>query len=158
MDIHSRTAEAKVTMGNPYPVPGVYPLVQVEVLKEFTNRKSEPCIAAELAILESDVEARPAGSKMDYVINFKFDAAPGNWKALLAALADLPVEQIDEDGSRAAVSSANPFKGRLLRLEAATIITKENKKEFTKCNWFSIPEATQAKAAELRKKIGFMDL
>ncbi|KKM13359.1 hypothetical protein LCGC14_1716990, partial [marine sediment metagenome] len=94
-------------------------------------------------------------SSMTWMCNLtKHDAAPGNVKAFLAALAGVDDTEIDVAGAEMAVSDQNPMQGMIIRLEASVIQTRA-KTDFTLCRWSNLNEEMQAKAAELRAAAGF---
>lgn len=155
MGFADKIANAQVTEGGVYPVPGLYPVVQVDTLKTFTSRRGDELFIAELDVLKSEVTARAVGSRMSWIANLsKHDAAPGNVKALLAAILGVSDEDIGANEAEAAVSDAQPAHGRLVRLEAVQITTKAGN-PFTKCSWYALPESVQKDAAKLRKEAGF---
>lgn len=141
--------------GGIYAEPGIYPALWINALKMIQNRKGAWLFIAELDILRSDVELRPAGTKMSWAPSFAHDATAGNVRDFLAKLMGAPLEQVDADATRTAVSEANPCFGRIIRLEATGIITKGNKQPFTVHNWSNIPAEGQAQAAQLRAEAGF---
>ena len=151
----SKVAESDPSRGGVYPEPGVYPVIQIDVLKMIKSRAVEDLFIGEIDILKSNVESRPAGSSMTWMCNLtKHDAAPGNVKAFLAALAGVDDTEIDVAGAEMAVSDQNPMQGMIIRLEASVIQTRA-KTDFTLCRWSNLNEEMQAKAAELRAAAGF---
>lgn len=137
-----------------YADPGVYPVLQVDVLKMIVSRKQEHLFIAEFDILQSLVPSRPAGTRLSWVANFRHDATPGNVRTFLATLMDVPVEEVDAAGSAAACSDANPCHGRLIRLEAVHTLTKTGG-DFTLHNWRTLPRSVQDTADQLRAEAGF---
>lgn len=140
--------------GGVYPLAGVYPMLYIDILKMIRSRKNEDVFVAEFDILQSDVGERPAGTRMSWPVNFRHDASPGNVKAFLAAVMNVPQEQVDGRGAQYACGEKNPCHGRLIRLEA-TMTTTKSGNPFTLCNWRAIPDDVQAMANELRQKAGF---
>jgi hypothetical protein len=141
--------------GGVYPLAGLYPVLYVDSLKMIKTRKREDAFVAEFDILKSDVPERPAGTRFSWVVNFKFESAPANVKSFLAAVMNCDVKEVDAEGSRYACSDKNPCHGRLVRLEASMIKTKQDK-DFTLCNWHPVPDEMQGKAEEMRKEAGFV--
>lgn len=137
-----------------YPLPGVYPFLYVDSLKMIKSRKGDDLFIAELEILESLVEARPAGTRMSWIVNMRHDPSPGNVKAFMVALTRIESDGIDADSMKLAVSEKNPCHGLLIRLEATATETKSGG-PFTLCKWQSVPSDVQNKAEELRKLAGF---
>ena len=151
-----RIADADPSEGGVYLNEGTY-LLDVDSLKLKTSRKNDELFIAEFDILESTSKGgmRLAGTSASWVANLtKHDAAPGNVKAFLAALAGVPHDKVDTEGSKAAVSEKQPFHGRLIRCECTLIQTRE-KKDFTKHSFTTVPDAVQQKRGELRQKAGF---
>lgn len=154
-DLHDLIGNAQVTDGGIYPEPGVYPVLFLDACKMVESRKGDKLFCAEFEILESNVDERPAGSRMSWMANLsKHDAAPGNVRAFLAAAAGITPDGVDAEGSRAAVSSANPLHGRVLRLEASNTKTRAGG-DFTLCRFSALDDGMQAKAKELREAAGF---
>ena len=153
-DPFSRIGDSEGRQGGVYPMPGVYPLLYIDVLKMIRSRKNEDVFVAEFDILESEVGERPAGTRMSWPVNFRHDASPGNVKSFLAAVMNVPQEQVDGRGAQYACGDKNPCHGRLVRLEATMTTTKAGN-PFTLCTWRGIPDDVQAKADELREHVGF---
>jgi len=153
-DPFQRTAEADPNQRSVYPVPGVYPALMADSLKMIQSRKGEDLFVAELEILDSQVDDRPAGTRMSWIVNYKHDSAPGNVKAFFCALMSTTEDQVTADALRYACGVQNPCQGRLVRLEASNTKTRAGG-DFTLCNWQVIPENMQAQAGELRKRAGF---
>lgn len=153
-DPYQRVGDSDGRTGGVYPNPGVYPVLYVDAIKMIKSRKNEDVFIAEFDILQSDVEERPAGSRMAWAVNFRHDASPGNVKTFLAAVMNVDITEVDADGCRLACSDQNPCHGRLLRLEATATKTKGGN-DFTLCNWRPLPDDMQNKAEEIRKEAGF---
>ncbi len=156
-DPFDRIGGANVSKGGVYPLPGVYPVVQVDKLVMKKNRNNEDIFIAELDILQSNVPERVAGSSMSWICNLTKhkDMAPGNVRGFIAALMNVATEQVGSNEARIACGPGNPCHGRLVRLEAVNIKTKNTGNDFTKCNWQPIADDGQAQAAELRAAAGF---
>lgn len=153
MDIHEKVGSAEVNQGGVYFLPGLYPVVQVDVIKLIKSRHGDDLVIVEFDILVSEVVDRSAGSRAAAFHNFsQHDAAAGNFKALLAAITNSKPEDVDAETSRVAMSDAQPAHGRLVRLEAVQITTKAGN-PFTKHNWYPLSDEVQAKAGELRDKL-----
>lgn len=154
-DIHDMIGSANVTEGGVYPIAGVYPILYLDACKMVESRKGDKLFCAEFDIIESNVEERPSGSRMSWMANLtKHDAAPGNARAFLAAAAGIKPENVDAEGSRAAVSSHNPLHGRLVRLDASNTKTRAGG-DFTLCRFSALPEELQDQAERLHADAGF---
>ncbi len=135
----------------PWIQPGIYPLLYVTALKMIQNRKGIPMFIAEVDIIQSEVADRPQGSKMSWVVNLQNDAGPGDVKGFLAALWDLPQEEITAESAQAALAENQPCAGRLVRLEASSVEMKTfdekgNPRLFTRCGWRPVTEDLQGNA------------
>jgi len=150
-----RVGNANAQGGGIYPLPGMYPVLFVDTLKMKLNRKEEDVFIAEFDICQSEVAGRPPGTRMSWVANLKHDAAPGNVRMFIATLFGVPLEEVDGSTAELACGADNPARGRLIRLEASNIKTREKKQDFTLCRWITIPEDMQAQAKELRLAAGF---
>lgn len=154
-DIHDIIGTAATSESGVYPEPGVYPILRIDVAKVIESRKGDKLFCAEMEILDSQVAERPAGTTMSWMANLtKHDAAAGNVRKFLASAAGITVEQVDPEGSRAAVSPQNPLHGRLVRLEAVATKTRAGG-DFTLCKFSALPEELQARSTELRDAAGF---
>lgn len=154
-DVHDMIGSAKVTEGGVYPLAGVYPILYLDAVKMVDSRKGDRLFCAEFDIIRSEVDERPAGSRMSWMANLtKHDAAPGNARAFLAAAAGIDPENVDAEGSRAAVSPQNPLHGRLVRLDASQTKTRAGG-DFTLCRFSALPDELQARAEALREDAGF---
>jgi hypothetical protein len=146
--------------GGVYPVAGAY-LLYVDMLKMAKNWEGHNVFVASFDVLQSTAKERPAGTKMDDAFNLtkqpKF--APGDVKALVAAVMDVPFDQVDANGLRLAVSDRNPCHGRLVILNASERPTKPKNGQpshtFTVRKYTAAPPDVQARAEELRKQAGF---
>ncbi|NIQ90985.1 MAG: hypothetical protein GWN93_19075 [Deltaproteobacteria bacterium] len=153
-DPFNRTANATAREGGTYPDPGLYPVLYVDRLQMKRSRRNEDVFIASFDIVESKVPSRPAGTQMDWVVNYRHDASPGNVKAFFLAMMNLKDEDLDADGLRFAVSEDQPCRGRLVRMQATEQTTQAGG-IFTACNWTAIPDEIQNKADELRTAAGF---
>ncbi len=152
--VFDRVASAEGQEGSVFIVPGVYPVLGIDVLKMIRSRKGDDLFIAELEIIESDVPERPQGSRMAWMANFRHDPTPSAVKTFLARVMGVPPEEVDAAGSRLAVGEQQPCRGRLIRLEATQIETKSGN-PFTKCTWRELPDNLQEQAKELRSNAGF---
>jgi hypothetical protein len=150
-DVFSRIAGAKQQEGGVYVVAGVYPILRVDALKVIKTRKGDDMFIAEFEILQSQVEDRPAGTKMSVTHNFRHDVTPNLVKTFFAKMMGVMDDEINEEGLRYAVSEKQPCNGRLVRLEAF----KKEGKDYLVHTWTEIPQSTQDKADELRAEAGF---
>lgn len=154
-DPFDRIGDAEGSERSSYPIPGVYPVLYCERLKMIQSKMTgDDMFIAELSILESSVEGRPKGSSMAWVSNLRHLPSAGNIRAFLAALNNVPLDEVDAESARFACSDKNPCRGRLVRLEASETETKKGN-AFTVCKWSSIFESMQKKADELRQAAGF---
>ncbi len=137
-----------------YPVPGVYPMLSLDVMKIINSRKGDTLFIAEFDIYQSETSARPQGTRMSWIVNFRHDASPGNVKMFIAALMGVQLEEVDTESAKFACSADNPCHGRLIRLEASETTTKSGN-PFTVCKFHTIPENVQQEAGEYRQAAGF---
>ncbi len=155
MGMFSGIGEAKVYSSGNYIRAGQH-LFKVEELKAFESRKKDDMYVAELEVVESegginleseDVPAHKPGEKVSWMANLtQHDAAIGNVKGFLAALADAEIEEITEEVAEASVNPKQPFKGWYIMCQAKVILTKAGK-PFTVMNWYHVGE-TLPTAAE----------
>ena len=146
--------DAEARAGGVYPKAGIYPCLYVDAIKMIRSRKGEDVFVAEFDILDSACAERPAGTRMSWACNFRHDASPGNVKAFLAAVMDVPADEVDADGAQYACGAENPCHGRLVRLEATDTTTKAGG-PFTLCSWRALPQELQDQAAAARTEAGF---
>lgn len=132
--------------GGPYVGPGKH-LLRLDLIKEIDSQNNEDLVVAEFVVEETDSEEpdHKVGTRVSRLWNMtQHKSAPSNYKAFLLAafgtVDDGEFEALDEDDLtddmiNAASSADNPLNGALFFCAAHTIITKTNKKEFTKCRW-----------------------
>lgn len=133
--VFGRIAAAQPTEGGIYLNEGTY-LVRIEALKMLRTRKGADAFVAEFQILESTSanNLRPAGTTASWFVDLNNDAGPGNVKAFLAALFGANVDEVDAESAMAAVSDAQPGKGRVVHCQVTAITTKAGK-PFSKHVW-----------------------
>jgi len=148
-----RVADSEYNEGGVFVLPGVY-FCCVDVCKTVTSRKGDFLWIVQLEILESSVDARPVGTRMDWIANFKHDPAPGNVKGFIAASMGCLSEEVTYEATKLVASSQNPLHGRLIRVEATQIQTKSGN-DFTKVIFASVPDEVQNTAKDLREAAGF---
>lgn len=133
--------------GGPYIREGTH-LLRLDMIKEVESFANDDIAVAEFVVEETDSEhpdMKP-GKTVSRLWNFtQHQSAAGNYKAfLIAAYGNLDddgeFEALEEDELSdemidVASSEKNPFNGALFYCVGNTIITKKNKKEFTKCRW-----------------------
>ncbi len=159
---HDDVGGAEVFSKGTWFIEGVYPIVQVEqIIEKVSGKTGHDLEIFEFAILESHVEERPAGSRAAVVYDFAHKPIPGMVRGTLAAIvADGDVEKIDGKVSALAVSTAQPFTGRLVRIDATRgkEIPDQPGEFYANLSFTPIDEETQKKAAELRAAAGFRPL
>lgn len=149
--------EAQSTKTSNYILAGDYPVLFINALKKIrSQRNGAKLFIAEIDILKSLVDSRPAGTDMSWIVNLTKHGktALGNVKGLLAALLDVDENEVDAKTADLAVSAENPFHGRLVRCSAVEITTSDGA-PFTKPNWHPLPMEMQAQALELHSAAGF---
>jgi hypothetical protein len=149
--------DAESTKRSSFILPGHYPILWVKALKKIRSQKSgDTLFIGELDIIESKVEERPPGASMSTIFNITKHSktALGNIKQLLSACLDIEESKVDAKTADLAVSSENPFCGKLIRCEAVEITTTAGT-PFTKPTFYPLPESLQAQALELHERAGF---
>jgi hypothetical protein len=172
---------AKRGRGGIYFLDGVYPILFADKIQPQKNRHNEDQIIGEYDILESEVEERAPGTRVSQIYNLTKhrETAPGNARAMIGALlgvkeedlVNVPEEQrpviakilglkveqcaaIDGGIIRKVLGDENPLHGRIVRAQATVVKTKKNE-DFTRVDFFPLPEDMQAMAGELRSAAGF---
>ena len=148
-----RVADADYNESGAFVLPGVY-LCCIDVAKTATSRKQDFLWIVQLEILESSIPERPVGTRMDWIANFKHDPTPGNVKGFISASMGCTPEEVSYEATKLVASSQNPLHGRLVRVEATSILTKAQK-EFTKVNFGAVSDDIQDTAGALREAAGF---
>ena len=154
-DPYSRTGASSGRRGGVYPIAGIYPLLRIDTLKMIKNRIGSDLFVADLEILETKVDDRPAGSRMSWIGDYSKDPTPDNVKSFLMAASGLPANAITADEVMNATSNENPLHGRLVRLEA-TMIKKRNGDPFTLCVFSAVSDELQSRSEDLRTTAGFI--
>lgn len=149
MSIFKGLKNAQGGAGGRYFMPGTYK-VKIHEVSQLVSRKKKDLVIIEAEILESDVPARPKGTRWSQVLNFTdHEAAPANFKQFLCAANgvdadnDEEVEAFDKkmakfgglDGlGELAVGKDNPMKGIVMPLVCANVTTKAGN-DFTTHTW-----------------------
>lgn len=136
MGLFGKIKDAKSSGGGIYFEPGTYAL---ECRKNATiqTREGRPAFVAEFTILESSNDKRPVSTSVSYMVMLdKYpETALGNVKQYVAALFDIPEENVDEAGVEALIAAVNPGAG--LKVRATASMTKTKKQaDFTKVQFF----------------------
>jgi hypothetical protein len=99
---------AKPGQGGVYFLPGTYPVLYIDKIQPQKNRHTEDMVVAEFDILESEVEERPAGSRVSQVYNLTKhrETAPGNVRAIIGASLGVSKDELDNvpEAQRAVIS------------------------------------------------------
>jgi len=137
-----------------FPIAGNY-VIHVNGCKSHMSRSGKgQMFIAELGILDSTVEARPAGTKMAYIETMSALGALGRVKSFLAASLGCTPEEVTQEIAEACIGAGNPLAGRLLRLEAVDGTSKKGT-PVTNKNWLSMPQEIEGKnAADLAAAVG----
>lgn len=128
----------------PYITPGLY-LLRCKLNKQGTSRKKIPFFVAEFEVLESNNPDHPAGSSVNWMIQFppldpdKCRMALGNVKSYASALMDTPTSEVTEEGLEDLTSAANPAEGFKIRAEAFNKPTR-NGSPFTHVIWSTVAQ------------------
>lgn len=141
MGLFSKIKEAKSNGGGVYFLPGTYTL-ECNALKTGKTREGDrPFFVAEFTILASSNPDRPVGTSVSFMVMLdKFiETALGNVKGCVAALFNIPEEEVDEAGVETAVGDQNPAKGLKVKASATNIKTKKQT-DFTKVVFTSLTE------------------
>ncbi len=158
MGIAAAAASAKVRNNSTgWLTTGKYGLLQVTALKEIEKKG---LFIAELDVLESEgAEAIEAGLNTSYCVDcLRFEGSlAGEVKTFLAALTQTPIDEIDEDGIEAALTTDQPCVGMLVKCRAFPYTTK-NDRTITRYTFFPATEEDGKRAAELRVELGMAAL
>ena len=156
MGLFEGIEKAQSSQGGIYVMPGVYPALWVNAVKMIKSQESNANLfIVEIDILNSKVEGREAGTTMSWVANLLHKPTLGNIKNFIGAAMNRDEADISERIAEAVVTSDNPLQGQLVRCDATDIITKGNKKPFTKCIWSAVAPEVQAEAKTFHEAAGF---
>lgn len=157
MGMFSGIKDAQTFKKGNYLDAGFLYVLEVIVLKAFTNHDRHEKFVAEFRILQSNNPRQPAGSTATWGLNFTKHPkmAPGNFKDFLQVLTGVDLDKETDDpagtpgGKTAAekveqfcaamVSAANPCAGRRIGCETIPTTTKENK-PFTGHRWEAVQQ------------------
>ncbi len=132
MGLFTGIEDATSSAGGNYIKPGRH-LLNIVCLKGKVSRKKKALAIAEFEIVEST--KHEVGESVSWLANLTdHDAAVGNVKGLLAAIAECEENEVDEAGADRAFSEENPFEGQKVVCEAFIIETTKGN-DFTKCVW-----------------------
>ena len=145
MSMFSGIENAKTSTAGNYIRPGMH-VLRIGELKATKSRRGEDLFIIDDAEIVSSIpgvdvagntvaEHRP-GEFVSVVWNLtKHDAAIGNVKGFLAAVANCDPSEVDEAGALAAVSAQQPFRGTLVKVQAAETETKSGH-PFTRLHFY----------------------
>lgn len=156
-------SKIKTNQGGLYFLEGDY-TVEIEAVKWQTNRKKQEQFIIEAKVVESTNPDRAPGCRPSHILTIREDIAEtiwGNIKQAAGALMgledpdnfvpsewdlDMDVDEFWETSLEEMVSKDNPYKGTIIKLNCATIQTREGN-DFTKHVWGPVvKEAPQAEA------------
>jgi len=130
----------------PYFEDGDY-LVRIDTLKYVNSRKGGSLVFIETTIVESSNPNRPAGMQVSASVKLNSDMGPINYKRFMIAamgykISDLPPKSpVAPDGktwdahAAESITPAQPFRGRMCRVQARTQEKKTSAGEFTNIIW-----------------------
>lgn len=123
------------SQGGAWLLPGQH-LLKINALKAPDNLRSGECFIGEFTVVETNNEKYSIGQSVSWIRNVTKhkEMAQADIKAFLAAVANIPEENVDSAGAQAAVSETQPFAGKLVRCEAFQRPTKSGG-EFTRTIW-----------------------
>ena len=132
MGLFTGIEEATSSAGGNYIKPGRH-LLKIVVNRPKKSRKKKDLAISEFEVLEST--AHDEGESVSWAVNLTdHDAAIGNIKGYLAAVAECEEDEVDEAGAERAYSAENPFEGMTVALETFMIKTRAGG-AFTKHVW-----------------------
>ncbi len=132
MGLFGKIKDAKSNGGGIYFLPGTYAL-ECRANKVGKTREGREFFVCEFTILESSNPERPVGTSVSMMVMLDkyIETALGNVKGYIAALYDVPEEEVDEAGVELLVSAENPGAGLKVRAVASNTKTKKGT-DFTK--------------------------
>ena len=132
MGLFTGIEDATSSAGGNYIKPGRH-LLSIVMNRPKKSRKKKDLAISEFTIIESTVHE--VGESVSWVVNLTdHDAAIGNVKGYLAAVAECEEDEVDEAGASRAYSDENPFEGHKVALETFMIETQKGN-QFTKHVW-----------------------
>ena len=145
MSMFAGIENAKTSSAGNYIRPGTH-VLQIHELKGTQSRKGETLfIIDDAEVLDSiagvDMQGEPVaphrvGENVSVVWNVtKHDAALGNIKQFMSAVANCDPDDVDQAGVLAAVSAQQPFRGTKVRCQATATTTKDGR-PFTKLHFY----------------------
>lgn len=142
-----RIAGAKPSEKKPWVIPGLF-TVDLEACKMVESQNGDECFVVETRMVESNVDERPVGGEMSWVVNLdgKFpESAAGRVKAFILAATGFDDGDLDEEEFMKLVDEIvdekkNPLAGTRMRLEA----THNDSKTFTRTTWSKLRDPQAA--------------
>jgi hypothetical protein len=110
----ARIAGSKASMSGNFLKPGNY-LLEVQKMLEKADARKGAAFISEFIVLEATktdetVTPNAVGSQASYVVNLTQDSGPGNVKAFLMVLLDVPEDQVTAESISEALSDQQPFR------------------------------------------------
>jgi hypothetical protein len=120
--------------------PGRY-RVKIDAVKIITNWNNEDFLVVEMEVLASNVHERPAGTKVSWAQNMRGQMTLQNFKGFLMAAFGQGENEIDEEICNMVTDEeTQAAAGKEVEVEAVGILTKKEKKPFTKLVWSQATE------------------
>ena len=142
---------------------GYYPIVELRDYVTFNTREKGEAFTATFDILKSAVPTMPAGKRgIDWYqgIDQFPDTAPGAVRAMMAAVSNEELSEINAENVKLIMGSNKPLKGRLVSVTAKKVTTKRNKREIVVATFEPIDmsdEDMEALRVKLRAELGMTD-
>jgi hypothetical protein len=146
MGLFGKIKDAKSNGGGIFFLPGTYEL-ECRANKSGKTREDRPYFVAEFTILASTNPERPVGTSVSFMVMMDkyLETALGNVKGYVAALYDVPEDEVDEAGVEALISADNPGAGLKCRATASNTKTKKGG-DFTKVEFSPFEKKAKTEA------------
>lgn len=131
---------AQVYGAGAYMLAGVHEVEigEIKLTKSVQKAGNPDMLIVEVMIIESTNADMVPGSKRTWIVNFAHQPALGNIKQFVAAAYNCDQEDVDDALAASITDPSQPCRGKILKCQGTTILTKEKRQPFTKCEWFFV--------------------
>lgn len=108
---------------------------EIKLTKSIKKIGNPDMLIVECLIIESSNPDMVPGSKRTWIVNFAHQPALGNIKQFVTAAYNCEEDEVDDELAASITDPSQPCRGKILKCQGTTILTKEKKQPFTKCEW-----------------------
>lgn len=132
MPINFKNIETtRASLGGNYVRPGKY-IVRIDRVKEGNSSVNGDFIAFEMTVFHAFDGEHKVGENITHMLMAKHVSWLSNFKAAVMGILSCEEEEVTQEAAAEIVGEKQPLSGLIVNMNAWEIITKQNKKPFTK--------------------------